>query len=356
VLSTEQLDDLFGRLGWSEAKIQDALATISADHETFVTEFQEDGSRGPALTWNTVPFRRQPFFRASDGTLILLSPRALQAWLSDGFHYRLLSSAQEQSRAAGSRKISGRYGRFVGDLTERYALDLVRGVHPGERPVGGGRVFGQQPYSKKGSYTSDVAVDLGLDLVLIEVCSSRLHGTTLVLGDRTQTEADLHRLVVHKIDQLDGCITALADKMKPALIPAEGPDPIDYGVVQRVWPVLVTGSGLTLTSLLWEYIHKELPLALKQQKVQPLTILDLEGLEVLCALVEQGYALHDLLARKTRPEFRYQEAATWLIQDPESPGSEIGRPSNLCKTFNDAVDRAVALMQFTWKPPTDLAA
>jgi hypothetical protein len=356
LVSTEQLDDLFHRLAWSEPKVRDALAVISGDQASLAAEFREAGSSGPVLAWNTVPFMRRPFLRCSDGTLLLLSPRSLQSWLSDGFHFRLLTSAQEQSKAAGTRKISARYSRFVGDLVEQYVLDLVRSVHPGERPVGGGRVFGEQPYNKNGSRTSDIAVDLGLDLVLIEVCSSRLHSTTLLRGDRGQTEADLHRLVLHKIDQLDGCITALADKDAPARIPADGDDPIDYSLVQRVWPVLVTGSGLTLTPLFWEHIHSKLPQALRQDKVQPLTILDLEGLEVLSALVEAGYALHDLLAKKTRPEFRFLELAIWLMRDPASPGSNVGRPRNLRETFNAAVDRAVALMDLHWEPPANLAA
>jgi hypothetical protein len=36
---------------------------------------------------------RRPFLRLADDSILLISPRGMKAWLSDGFHYRLLDSA-----------------------------------------------------------------------------------------------------------------------------------------------------------------------------------------------------------------------------------------------------------------------
>jgi hypothetical protein len=52
--------------------------------------------------------------------------------------------------------------------------------------------------------------------------------------------------------------------------------------------------------LLWQEIKSRLPEGLGRARVQQLTLLDLPDVELLGALVEQGFGLCDLLARKAR--------------------------------------------------------
>ena len=187
-IAPENLHDLFVKLGWEDRETE-ALATIAAPRETYQHAFTEAGRSLEHIAWDVLPFMRHPFVKLAEGGLLLLSPRALFSWLTDGFHYRLLDAAQRRSAGDRRRKISRRYTAFAGELLEKYALDLVRSVHAGERPVGGGRVYGEQPYGRVNSkgnaaeHTSDIAIDLGLDLVLIEVSVSRLRAETLLLGD-----------------------------------------------------------------------------------------------------------------------------------------------------------------------------
>ena len=112
---------------------------------------------------------------------MLLSPRSMQAWLGDGFYYRLLDAAQLRSKGDPKRKLSRQFTGYAGQLLELYALQLTRSVYaPQQNPISGIRVYGEQPYGAGGQMkTSDVAVLIGdADLVLIEVSNSRIRADT----------------------------------------------------------------------------------------------------------------------------------------------------------------------------------
>src|SRR5207248_2977295 len=149
------------------------------------------GDRPESIVWEIRPFMQRPFLRLENGGLLLLSPRAIASWLTDGFHYRLLDAAQRRNTDR-RRKTSRAFTAFAGELFETYCLELARGAYRGERPIGGGRVYGEQPYGQKNdAKTSDVAIHLGTDLVLFEMSVSRPRADQLVLADPTGVTSDL---------------------------------------------------------------------------------------------------------------------------------------------------------------------
>lgn len=119
------------------------------------------------------------------------------------------------------------------------------------------------------------------------------------------------------------------------------------GRIERIWPVIVTAGNITQTQPLWLYIHSKLRGELQQPKVQPLTILDVEDLELVCALVEQGHALHEILARKTQHPWAELELAWWLIRDTAAPHPTETRPAYVEETWERAVNRSLAMMDMT---------
>lgn len=334
----ENFDDLLLKLGFLDRR-QEALNLLSATRAQLQAEFATAGRDAEHVAWETRPVMRHPFLRTQDDGLILLSPRAMQSWLSDGIYYRMLESAQKRSAQDGG-KISNLFTSFAGGLLEAYAVEEMRSVLPGERPAGGGRVYGEQPYGRRGEKrTSDVAVDLGQDLVLVEVSNSRLRADTLILGDNPRIEADLDRMIIKKVKQLDGCINALI--AGEAKIPG-----VDIRDVLRIWPVLVTAGEITQTDELWQFIADRGGTYLQQAKAEPLTLLDVEDYDQLCALVERGHALHELLAAKTRPAYRHLELAVWAENDPSAP--KIERPPKIVENaFQRAMNRLEKSTDFT---------
>lgn len=334
--------DLFVKLGWEDRQ-DDALGLIAADRETLQAEFEKLGDSPQQIVWETRPLMRHPFLRCENGALILLSPRAIQSWLTEGVHYRLLDSAQKRSVGDKRRRISRRYTAFAGVLLERYVLDLLRSSF-GERPVGGGRVYGEQPYGRKrDAMTSDVAVDLGLDLILIEVSVSRLRADTLQIGSPKQVQEDLDRMLLVKAKQLDGCINALVKGT--AEIPVSAPE-VDMSRVERIWPIVVTAGNITQNGVLWKFIGDGTKGPLDQAKVQPLTILDLEDVEQLAGFIEAGYDLPQILAGKTQERFRARELAIWVHKDPHAP-RDLPRPALVERVWTEAVEKAIRMIDLT---------
>jgi|GEM_PF-1535721 len=344
-IRAEDFDDLLTRLGMAERR-EDALRLISADRATFAAEFVAMGTDPAHIAWETRPFMRRPFLRLADESILLISPRGMKAWLSDGFHYRLLDSAQKRSAADG--KLSRRYTAYSGELLEQHVLRLARSAY-GDRPLGGGRVYGEQPYGKADAKTSDVAIDLGLDLVLIEVSASRLRADRLILGTPEEFAGDLDRLLIGKMKQLDGCITAMISGV--ASIPAGAPE-IDLSRVQRIWPVVLSAGTISQTEMLWDYVRAHTTGMLAKAKVQPVTLLDPEDFEQLMGLVEAGRDLSAILAGKTVEPYRDLELAVYLNEAPGAP-RERPRPATVEKLWQEAIKEASRMLDLTGGPKVD---
>jgi hypothetical protein len=210
-------------------RMDDVRSMLAAPRDWYRDAFAVDDSP-VAIAWEATPFMQRPFLEVSTRQLVLLSPRAIASWLGDGFYYRLLDSAQRRNPSPADRRISQAYTKYVGKLYEGWALALVRSAYPGERPIGGGRVHGEQEYGDS-QMTSDVLIDLGPDLVIIEVRSGYLTRNMRVTGDIDAFRQDIERVLLDKVRRQGGAIAAILDGR------ATIPD-VDVSTVRRVWPIL----------------------------------------------------------------------------------------------------------------------
>lgn len=270
----------------------DVGAMLTADRDWFASTFgaieatlnlSDESARAG---WNRAPFEMRPFLRLASDHLLLWSPGALTAWMTDGVYHRF----HDEAKAAGR---GGDFRTFYGWLVEEYVRELLREVHPGRRPPGGGRVLDEITYAmQRGDRRSpDAALDLGPDLVLFEVASGRLTLPTRLTGQLETVFDNLDNIVLGKARQLSRRI----DDFRSGSLVYPG---VSVGHVERIWPVLVTGTGLLMNEALANRIRDDLGDHLRQPRVQYLTILDLADLEQLCALVEQGHSVAELLRRK----------------------------------------------------------
>ena len=88
--------------------------------------------------------------------------------------------------------------------------------------------------------------------------------------------------------------------------------------VERIWPVVVTADMLQ-NDLLWQEIKGRLPEGLGRARVQHLTLLDLPDVELLGALVEQGFGLSDLLARKAASPYAEMDLRRFVYDSADIP-------------------------------------
>jgi hypothetical protein len=104
----EHANDLLVKLGWDD-RAEEAVGLISIERDELRDELVAAGRDLAHIVWEVRPFMRHPFVRLDDGSLLLTTSRALFSWLTDGFHYRLLDSAQARNttkRRKESRKYS----------------------------------------------------------------------------------------------------------------------------------------------------------------------------------------------------------------------------------------------------------
>lgn len=323
-IRAESVENLVHSAGLTE-KQEQAIALISATREEFRMSFASHGEGPRRLAWELRPFKKRPFLRCENGDLILLSPRFLVSWLTEGFHFRALDVAQSKGKG-------GRLNTFAGELYERYCVNLSRSVHKG---LPGVEVHGDMSYRRGGGKTCDVLVDYASDLVLVEATNSRFRAQTLVSGDGADAHDDLERVLVGKCRQLNRCIDRILN--------GDASIPRDLSLVRSIWPIVVSMGAPVQTPPLWDHLRSALPRAFGQPRVKPLTILTPDEYEILCALVEAGSPLPELLARKTAPSYRDLDLRAWLVDDPKAPRLRR-RASMMESAFEDAAKRMVGEM------------
>jgi hypothetical protein len=296
-----------------EGKATEANDLLSAPRAWYQEQFAQLGADLDALAWERRPFLRRPFLRLESGQWLLIAPRAIESWLGEGFLHRAMEAAERRGAALRLRG-------FLGAVFERYCLDLTRSVHPGERPPGSGRVYGEQEYERGGrQLTSDVAIDLGADLVMIEVVARRLTQKMQVFGDREVLERNLAPMVFNKMAQLGRVATDLF--AGSATVPL-----VDIAHVERLWPVLVTAGDLMQTEILWDRIDERMPDALRDSRVAPLTVLDIGEFELLLGVVAQGHSLPSILTQKSTGPYRRLELSRLLVDELHMEPPLVMRP------------------------------
>ena len=289
--------------GELEDRSAEIEAMLAATRDEYAAAFAELPGGIEAVAWERRPFLQRPFLRFENGQWMLIAPRMISSWMGEGILHRVIESAQRRNESL-------RASRFVGALFERYCLDLARSAFPGHRPVGGGRVHGEQPYEMRQGrrLTSDIAIDLGTDLVLVEVVSARLTAEMQVFGNAELLERNLERMLFKKIRQIGDVVSHVLEGT--ATVPGVEPTQI-----QRVWPVIVTAGELMQTELLWDQIDASIPNALRQACVAALNVFDIGDFELLLALISDGQSLTEILRRKSEGRYRRLEISRFAFDE-----------------------------------------
>lgn len=290
-----------------------AVGAIAAPREWFEAEFAASHQVPRRAAFEFQPFLRRPVLLQRDGNAVVLGLRALEGWLSStGAYYRFFDLA----RSRGDEEME-RFRRFNGWLQERYLRHVTHIAHPYPRRrflAGSGRVCGEQRYKVRGRgelMTSDVAIDLGLDLVLVEVTTKRMTQRSVVDGDIESVVKDVRAMIVKKMAQLGRVIADLDSGI------ATLPD-VPFEFVERVWPIVVVPDGLFHTPTLWAWVneHSDGSLATppgRKARTQPLVVVDAEEYEVLMALVEGGASLTAVLELKTTALWRDRDFKSMFL-------------------------------------------
>ena len=129
---------------------------------------------------------------------------------------------------------------------------------------------------------------------------------------------------------------------------------VDPAHVERVWPVVVTGGDLMHTELLWDRIDAQLPDELRGGRVQRLSVIDIEDVELLLGLVSEGSHLPDVLGEKTAGPYRRLGLGRFMHGQLHLPLPLTKRPPILEERW-DALGRARKRVLFAEAADGDVA-
>lgn len=320
-----------GRLADREAA---GLTLISATREQLQDALRASGEQPEQIAWEHSVLERYPLLRLPGPRYRLLSPRALVSWMTRGMHYRLLAAAGHGLGDAEARRARSRFLTFAGALGEQYVLRLVRRSLLNADAAGAVRVHGEVEFhvGRDRRDGPDVAIASGPDLVLIEVYSGRMSLQARTDASSAALEDFVERAVAGKL-------TELSDRINDLLAGHLGYDEIDLAIVRQIWPMLVlAGDTIAPTPLLWGHLRSSCPgCFVDDARVQRPIICDLDDLESLLALAEEGSHLPELLSQFLRSGAKDFPPRNWVSQ---AYGHER-RPSYVVAQFERAMDEVI---------------
>lgn len=279
-------------------------AGAMADHETALRDLisadrqhlrdliaGEDPER---VAFDHTVFERTPLLRAPDGRMRLVSPRFLVAWMTRGMHHRALQAAERRPHPKREGDTySGRLLTYTGALGEEAARRVISKSHDTQREAGLVAVHGEREFfiGRRRMDSPDCALAYAEDVVLVEAYSGRISLAARAALDPAPLVAAIDRATGAKLTEL----AARTDDLLAGDLTYPG---LDVSRVRRIWPVLVlAGDAIVQTQMLWGHLRASHPTAFRSDpRVQRPVICDLDDLEPLLALVQEGHLLPALLA------------------------------------------------------------
>ncbi|MGH3429560.1 MAG: hypothetical protein ACRDQZ_18665, partial [Mycobacteriales bacterium] len=304
-----------------------AVEALSADREWYRAAIAATQRKAADAARNAIPFYQRPYLRLEDGRLLPLGWRAATAVVTEeGLHYRLADLASDLRKRS-------QYNAFSGWLYEQYAVEVAEMAH-GDRAkelFAAGRVYREHPYEtgKGRGQTPDVALDYGLDLVLVEATHSRPTIKSLIDLDLKAIERDLEKTIGRKLRQLATAIQAIRDGR--AILPDLEPTRI-----KRVWPVLLLPAPVFQNDVIWEYIDGLYPPGLRHPLVRPLTLLDTADYEWLMGQAAEGVSVIGILERKTQDLWARRDLRSWFNDAADPLG--VGESEFIGRLFGETIE------------------
>jgi hypothetical protein len=263
-----------------EAEKKEAfLKLVARDAEAFAAALSEQESR-----FGFLPFERTPVLITERG-LLVLDEDYLWARVSTGLYW-IVHDYLKFEKAPGT-DTNLRWNDAYGEMVELFAEDSLRAMAPrllGESEAGS-TFYTEEDFQAayEEGKKCDAATYYGGTLLMTEVVSGRLSVPTRIEGSVEQFKKDTDRLVIDKCRQLHEAATAvLADEHA---LTGFAPTPH-----LRVVPVIVVAGGYPVTPPTMSYVRETLggTRLLDDARVEALSIIDLEELEMLEGLAEHG--------------------------------------------------------------------
>ena len=285
-----------------------------------------------ASEWDFLGLQARPVLRVNGGLLVLDGP-----FLAERFTSGLYWIVHDYLKTAEGEPAREAWTWAWGQMIEEMAEDDLRPHAP--RLIDGSATFYDEADVARaypGRKTSDCVIDFGPAVAIFEVVSARLVNATRIGGDRRAFEADMDKIVLKKVRQLDATAQCLLDDPEALF---------GKGVVARpIQAVVVAGEEFPTSPVVTRYVEAYCQTAglLRDSRARPLAIIDLGDLEQLEGLAQGGHSILEILAAWKRSDLAEFSLRNYLLERyPWRP--DLYRPQRMRPrvdaTFKDLATR-----------------
>jgi hypothetical protein len=320
------------------ARIAPELTIDPAAIERFLDLFAttlphlENALRECPEPWQVRPLQERPLLRIDENVLIL-DERFLLERVTRGLYWLVHDVEKRQSETARIH-----WTQAYGEMIEIRAEDQLRRMAPPLVLGTDSTFFTEEDLLEAFPETKncDAGIDFGNDVVLAEIVSGTVKTTTRELADLDSFRKDTEKIVLKKARQLDAAATSLLRDPQPAKSPLLAP-------ARRIFPVVICGGQFPVNPVTIRYINERVATEglLRDSRVQPLTLLDLECLEACESLQShKGTTFPLLLEAWIRSPYREASFRSYLAS--QYGGQDIGRPTDISDALAEvfsALDR-----------------
>jgi hypothetical protein len=177
---------------------------------------------------------------------------------------------------------------------------------------------------------ADIGVDFGTTVLIADAQGGQVSTRTREQADPEAFVADMERLVLGKVDQLEATARNLLRSPQPSGSPLQRPAP-------HITPAVVTAGLFAQNPVVREHINSEILRRglLQHPRVAPLAVLDLRDLEHAAVVIaEHGVTLIDLLS-----EWRGSDSSDTSLSDWLAGGVYSTTPGVRLPELSEALER-----------------
>lgn len=295
----------FRDIKMSKKRAVEFLNKLSITPKEFRKEFPKELKKTSSLYYSFILMRQKPMIKVNRYIYFPTSLKFLKEKITAGIYWEIVDFLK------GARK--DKFFRFFGEIFEEYVKDLFKRIYP-QKSFLVKRCFFEQKYGKKAvKRTSDVMLVYGNEAIFIEANASRLRMVeTAVAGDIDAFRKDLDKVIFASAKQLNRVIKDFRNNEFNL-------NGLNFTQITRIYPIILTISPVPQFDLLWlEEIEKKLKLLgyLQCRNIASLQIIDIEEMEMIEALMQNGFSFLDILKNKINDKkYIYKPMKNYLLEE-----------------------------------------
>ncbi len=284
-------------------------------HASAKAAFEARAGDVSRLTYDFLPFMAKPLYQIRGDIIVPMHLGYLEARFTNGIYWTIFDHLQGEHRR--------KFTRFFGRIFEAYIRRSFQRSMPDE-PGLARRVFPEftYPTSHGERKTSDLVLLYPRTAIFLEATASRIRlEATAISGDLTAFEADVAKVILENARQL----THRIRDFRSGLYTFDGVTGHD---IERIYPVIVTVHSVPESTIIWDHMRTMLAdrELLSDPGVEPLQLIDVEEVEILETIFQQGVSLLQVIeARAADPERRNIGLKNFLIARFQAGANEFLR-------------------------------